>query len=463
MTSPAARPVVVIDIVALTPALLAHAPRLSSLAREGFLATLEEPLPALTCTSQAAILTGRLPREHGIVGNGWYFRDLAEVFFWRQSNALVRGDKVWDALRRARPGAKIAQLFWWFNMYAAVDWSATPRPHYAADGRKFPGIYTAPPEFERDVERALGPFPLFDFWGPGAGIRSSEWIERAARRVFDAERPDLTLVYLPHLDYDLQRFGPHDPRAAAAVSEIDRLAGGLAEHVRARGGRAIVLSEYGIERVERPVHMNRALREAGLLRVRESAFVGETLDPGASRAFAVADHQIAHVYVQRAADLAPVRSLLERLDGVERVLGEEEKRAAGLDHERAGDLVAVAAPGAWFTYYYWLDEARAPDFARTVDIHRKPGYDPVELFLDPRRGSTLRIAWKLGKKALGFRTLLDVVPLDASLVRGSHGRPAQKPEAGPLVLSPEKDLAPGADRIPMTGMRDLILRAAAGA
>jgi predicted AlkP superfamily pyrophosphatase or phosphodiesterase len=457
---PAPRPVVVLDVVGLTPALLPHAPRLAALAREGFLTHLAPPLPAVTCSSQASMLTGLAPRAHGIVGNGWYDRALAEVLFWRQSNALVAGEKVWEAVRRLRPGAKVAQLFWWFNMYAAVDWAVTPRPHYCADGRKVPGIYTAPPALEADLERALGPFPLFQFWGPGAGIASSEWIAGAARRVFERERPDLSLVYLPHLDYDLQRFGPEDPRAARAAGEVDRLAGGLADLARAAGAAVIVVSEYGIEPVSRPVHLNRALREAGLLAVRESRVTGELLDPGASRAFAVADHQVAHVYVRDPADRVDVRRLLERVEGVERVLDEEGKRAAALDHARAGDLVAVAAAGAWFTYYYWLDERRAPDFARTVEIHKKPGYDPCELFLT----SSLRAAARLAQKAAGFRTVFDVVPLDATLVKGSHGRAPSSPEAGPVLISPEKSLAPrGGERADMAEVKDVILRALGGA
>jgi len=453
------RPLLVIDVVGLTPALLAHAPRIRALAApSGFTAALEPPLPAVTCTSQATLVTGKLPRDHGIVGNGWYFRDLAEVLFWRQPDGLVRGEKVWEAARRRRPEIKTAKLFWWYNLYSAVDLSATPRPHYAADGAKHFGIYTEPPALERELVESLGPFPFLHFWGPAAGLPASDWIARAARAVLDRHRPDLALVYLPHLDYDLQRFGPDDARVPAEVAAVDRLAGDLAEHARAaHGARVVVLSEYGIERVEAPVHPNRALREAGLLRVRESRWVGETLDAGASRAFAVADHQVAHVYVRDpAADLATVADRLERLPGVERVLDDRGKREVGLDHERAGDLVLVAAPGRWFTYYPWLDDARAPDFARTVDIHRKPGYDPCELFVDPAlRFPRLRVASRLAQKALGFRYLVDVVPLDASLVRGSHGRPPAAPEHGAVLVSTERTGA--ADRLPMTAVKDLLL------
>ena len=141
--------------------------------------------------------------------------------------------------------------------------------------------------------------------------------------------------------------------------------------------------------------------------------------PGASAAFAVADHQVAHVYVNDPARVNEVRGIVERVGGVDAVLGEAEKRTWRIGHERAGDLIAVAAPHAWFTYYFWLDDRRAPDFARTVEIHRKPGYDPVELFLDPAiRIPPLTVGWKLMKRKAGFRSLLDVIPLDASAGQG---------------------------------------------
>ena len=204
----------------------------------------------------------------------------------------------------------------------------------------------------------------------------------------------------------------------------------------------MILSEYGIRDVSRPVHINRALREHGLIAVREE-LGHELLDAGASTAFAVADHQVAHVYVNNPARLTAVRTIVESLPGVERVLDARGKDDWRIDHSRSGELVAIASPDAWFTYYYWLDDARAPDFARTVEIHRKPGYDPVELFLDPAiRMPALTVGWKLARRKLGFRTLLDVIPLDAHLVKGSHGRrPAPTDVDAPVFLTKRKDLA----------------------
>lgn len=447
----------VLNVVGLTPALLGvHTPKLSALANDGFLAPLRPVFPAVTCTAQASMLTGTLPREHGVVANGWYFRDMAEVFFWRQSNRIVRGEKVWEAARRAHDGFSTAQLFWWYNMYAAVDYAITPRPIYPADGRKIPGLYSEPTALQHECEQVLGRFPFFNFWGPAADIRSSRWIADAARYVFDRYRPDLLLVYLPHLDYNMQRLGPDDSAIASDVRAIDAVAGELIEHVRANGADVLVVSEYGIERATGHVPINQALRERGFVRVRETLGF-ELLDPGASRAFAVADHQIAHVYVRDAADVPAVARLLTELPGIERVLDEGGKQASELDHPRAGELVAIAEPGHWFSYYYWLDDSKAPDFARTVDIHRKPGYDPVELFLDPDVPAIkLRIAWRLLQKALGFRMLMDVIPLKPSLVRGTHGRLTRDPDRGPLLIGTRRELT--ADNYQMADVKNLVLR-----
>jgi predicted AlkP superfamily pyrophosphatase or phosphodiesterase len=327
---------------------------------------------------------------------------------------------------------------------------------YTADGRKIPDVYTEPPELRAVLSNELGTFPLFEFWGPRAGIASTRWIARSAERVIARESPTLSLVYLPHLDYDLQRFGPDDPRIEKALREVDEVVGELLAFAKERSLRVVVLSEYGITAVTGAVHPNRALRDAGLLRVREE-LGREQLDPGASAAFAVADHQIAHVYVKDRARIPEVRALLEKLPGVERVLDDEGKRAFGLDHARSGELVAISTADRWFSYYFWFDDARAPDFARTVDIHSKPGYDPVELFLDPALAVPgLTVARKLLARKLGFRTLLDVIPLDASLVRGSHGRVTDRAEDGPLFMTWSPELLPER-HVEATAVKEILL------
>ena len=393
---------------------------------------------------QSTFTTGLPPSGHGCVANGWYFRDLSEIGFWRQSNRLMSGEKIWEAAARRDPSFTCANLFWWYNMVSTASFTATPRPMYPADGRKLPDIYTQPAALREELTGKLGTFPLFHFWGPTADIVSSRWIADAALHVLATRRPTLTLVYLPHLDYNLQRLGPNHPDIAHDLRRVDAICGEIIDSARRDGARVVVLSEYGITEVNGAVHLNRVLREAGLVEVRVE-LGRELLDPGASEAFAVADHQVAHIYVRRPERVAEVKSLLERTDGVDRVLDEAGKHAFGMNHARSDELVAISRADRWFSYYYWLDDDKAPDFARTVDIHRKPGYDPAELFVDP--SITLpkaRIGWKLLRKMLGFRYLMDVIPLDASLVRGSHGRVTDRPEQGPVFLSSEPGLLPEA-------------------
>ncbi|HLA13868.1 MAG TPA: alkaline phosphatase family protein [Gemmatimonadaceae bacterium] len=449
---------VVLNVVGLTPGLLGPSmPALTRWAGEGALARIKSAFPAVTCSAQADYLTGRPPAAHGIVGNGWYSREEAEVKFWKQSNLLVQVPKIYETARAADPSFTCANLFWWFNMYSTADYSVTPRPMYPADGRKIPDVYTRPSSLRDELQSALGTFPLFEFWGPRASIGSTKWIADAAKQVDQKFNPTLTLVYLPHLDYNLQRVGPGAASAASDLRQIDEVCADLIAHYESRGARVIVLSEYGLRDVNSPVHLNRVLREHGLIAVREE-LGHEMLDPGASAAFAVADHQVAHVYVNDKSKAHEVRGILERTPGVEKVLGPDGKRLHQINHERAGDLIAVAAPESWFTYYFWQDDRRAPDFARTVEIHRKPGYDPVELFLDPAiRIPALAVGWKLLKRKAGLRSLLDVIPLDASLVKGSHGRQTGWDEEGPVLITRQKELVPSA-RITSVDVHDHILR-----
>jgi predicted AlkP superfamily pyrophosphatase or phosphodiesterase len=448
---------VVLNVVGLTPTLLGPSmPALSGWAREAAVARIASAFPAVTCTAQSDYVTGRFPETHGIVGNGWYAREDAEVRFWKQSNRLVQAPKIWDTARAADPAFTCANLFWWYNMYSTAEYSVTPRPMYPADGRKVPDVYTTPPRLRDELQSALGTFPLFEFWGPRASIRSTQWIAESAKQVDRRFNPTLTLVYLPHLDYNLQRVGPGEPSAAADLRLVDDVCGDLIRYYESRDARVIVLSEYGLRDVSSPIHLNRVLREHGLLAVRDE-LGHEMIDPGASAAFAVADHQVAHVYVNDPSRAHEVRAIVERTPGVEAVLDQPGKRAYRIDHARAGDLIAVSEPGSWFTYYYWLDDRRAPDYARTVDIHRKPGYDPVELFVDPAiRIPALTVGWKLAKRKAGLRSLLDVIPLDASLVKGSHGRRTGWDEDGPVFISRQKHLVPTL-RITSVDVHDLIL------
>jgi predicted AlkP superfamily pyrophosphatase or phosphodiesterase len=454
-------PLVLINAVGLTPRLLPHAARLSGLAGTGWVRPLREVLPAVTCTAQAALLTGASAEKHGVVGNGWLFRDTAEVRFWQQSNRLIQAEPLYRTARRRAAGLgrpfRCAKLFWWFNQGADVDVSVTPKPYYGADGSKAFGISGTPEGLTEKLEKELGPFPFFTFWGPAAGLPCTEWIARCAAAFLREQRPDLTLVYLPHLDYEPQRSGPEGCDMPALVRQLDDACLPLLEAARAAGARVWVVSEYGHVQVRRAVLPNRALRQAGLVSVRPGPF-GEVLETFTSRAFAVCDHQLAHVYVSDASDIPRAVEVLARLPGVARVLAGEERSAVGLRHERAGEVVLLSEPDAWFAYPFWLDDRLAPDYARTVDIHRKPGYDPCELFYDPKLWwPKSRALCRLIQKKLGFRTLFDVIPLDATLVKGSHGLPAAQQQDRPLLLADGPP--PPAGDLPMTAVRDLVLAA----
>ncbi len=461
----ASSPLVLVNAVGLTPRWLPHAPRLQKLAQQGWLRTLKEVVPAVTCTAQASILTGVSPERHGIVANGWLFRDTMEVRFWQQSNRLLGAEPLYRAarLRAADHGGafRCAKLFWWFNQGADVDISVTPKPYYGADGNKAFGVTGRPAWLIETLEQNLGPFPFASFWGPLAGLPCTQWLAHCAARVLRRDPPSLTLVYLPHLDYDPQRLGPNAAHMPRLAQELDDACAVLLEAAAAVGARVWVVSEYGHMPVQWPVYPNRALRQAGLLVVRPGPF-GETLETFESRAFAVCDHQIAHVYVNDPKALPQAREVLAALPGVARVYEGEERGEIALNHPRAGELVLLAESNGWFAYPFWLNDRHAPDYARTVDIHRKPGFDPCELLLDPKlwwpKG---RMLWRLVQKKLGLRTLFDVIPLDASLVRGSHGLPAADPQDRPLLIAdgppPDEDEA-----IPMTAVHDLLLKAIIG-
>ncbi len=453
-------PVVVLNAVGLTPRLLRHAPRLSAVAAGGWVADMPEVLPAVTCTAQATLLTGLPPSEHGVVANGWLFRDTNEVRFWQQSNRLMHGEPVYATARKraAERGQAFtsAKLFWWFNQGAAVDVSVTPKPWYAADGNKAFDVAGTPEPVADALKKKLGRFPFSAFWGPMAGLPSTKWIADSAAEVLRSHTPDLTLVYLPHLDYEPQRHGPAGCDMPGLVKELDDATAPILDAAKQLGANVWVVSEYGHCDVDTPVYLNRVLRAAGLLDVRRGPF-GEQLDLYGSRAFAVVDHQLAHVYVANPADVQRVKDLLAAVPGVARTLAGDERRELNLHHDRGGEVIVLAQPKAWFAYPFWTDDRHAPDYARAVAIHHKPGFDPCELFFDPRfRFPKLHAGRRLIRKKLGFRTTFDVVPLDASIVKGSHGLAAADPRDRPILIGHGPN--PGAS-VPMTAVKGLLLDA----
>ena len=446
--------IALINIAGLSKRLIGNdTPFISNWSSKRAIACIEPVLPAVTCSVQTTYLTGKWPDQHGIVGNGWKFRDEQEIKLWRQSNLLIQAPSLWDNAKAINADFTCANLFWWYNMNSRVDYGVTPRPQYLSDGRKLPDCYSKPAELRDELQEQLGVFPLFDFWGPKTSICSSQWIANAAKTVFQQYKPTCLLVYLPHLDYCLQKYSYQDNRIQRDLAEIDSVCKNLIEYLENNGVEVLLISEYGITPADNPIHINRLLRNMKLLSVRTERGT-ELPDIGASQAFALADHQIAHIYCNDPSVISRVKTRLQNTPGIEMVLDKHEQAEYHLNHERSGELVAVADNNSWFTYYYWLDDDKAPDFARTVAIHDKPGYDPVEMFLDPeKRFIKAKILFKLLKKKLGFRTLMDVIPLDATLVKGSHGRCNLADEDKAILAGANLS----ADTLAPTAIHDLLL------
>lgn len=422
---------VVIDIVGLSSSLIGnHTPFLKQYAEKYGLQTIQPMLPAVTTAVQSTYVTGKWPSEHGIVGNGWYDKEDCEIKFWKQSNKLVQAEKIWERAKKIDPSFTSSKMFWWYNMYADADYSVTPRPNYLADGRKMPDCYSHPASLRDELQQSLGQFPLFKFWGPGADITSTQWIADASVFTDKKYDPTLTLIYLPHLDYCLQKFADDFSKISQELQEVDAVVKQLVTYYESKGAKIILLSEYGITPANKPIHINRLLRKQDMLAIRVERGL-ELLDAGASRAFAVSDHQVAHIYCNDPAVLPTIKTLAESIPGVQLVLDKEQQQQYHMHHPRSGDLVLMAAPDHWFTYYFWLDDALAPDYARVVDIHKKPGYDPVELFMT----SKARAGYKLLRKKMGLRYVMDVIPLDATLVKGSHGTITAEPAYHPVFIS----------------------------
>ncbi|MFB6367275.1 alkaline phosphatase family protein [Paenibacillus elgii] len=433
--------VLVLDIVSLCPEHLQDAallPNIRQLLDEGHHIKVNPVFPAVTGTVQATYITGKPPAEHGIICNGLPDRDYKEMTMWNQTMVPIQGEKLWETLKKADAEAKTAIFFWQFSKLSSADYVVTPAPIHL-ENRMIQWCASKPHGLYSQLREQLGDFDLRTFWGPLASIQSSDWILKAAIDVLESYRPKLSLVYLPNVDYNAQRFGPDSAQAKQSLKEIDGLIGYLVEELKRRRlyeeTRIVLLSEYAFKPVRRPIYINRFLRNLGYQvvdRVEEMEFINMEH----SRAFALADHQLAHVYIPNAKDIPEVKRVLQELPGIAGVWGEDEKKQHRIDHERSGELIAIAEPDSWFVYYWWLEDERAPEFAHTVDIHRKPGYDPVELFVDP---NTYRI------------------PLQPELIRGSHGLPVrgEHDQISMIVTGRDLDLPQELDA---TEVHDLLLR-----
>ncbi len=405
--------VILLNVVGLAPGHLNQPdllPNIARLAQHGWSCPMKPTFPAVTCSMQTTLLSGKTPAEHGIIANGFYDRSTHEVKFWEQADALVETPRIWETLRQKHPQAKTAVLFWQHSMFCSADIVVTPRPLHLDSGM-VQWCYSKPVGYYEELVRQIGPFKLQHYWGPLAGLASSQWIARAALHTWHHHAPELMLVYLPHLDYASQKYGPDAPQTQTALREIDAVVGELLDACSNKAA-ILVCSEYSLSPVTRPVYPNRILREAGLLQVREINGK-EYLDFELSDAFAMVDHQVAHLFCKPHA----------RDDARQALAARHPIDFVTIDHARAGEIIAVAPRDEWFAYYWWDDWTKAPEFAFTVDIHRKPGYDPCELWFDWRRMA---------------RTFKPATAIDPQLVKGSHGRVDQDPETWATLVMSER-------------------------
>lgn len=416
--------VVVLDIISLMPEHLQDhelTPNIQNLLADGQQSKIKPVFPAVTGTVQATYLTGKPPSEHGIICNGLPDREYREITMWNQTMVPIQGEKIWETLKKQDPQATTAVLFWQFSKLSTADYVVTPAPVHL-ENRMIQWCDSKPRDLYRKLTEKCGDFDLRTFWGPLASVKSSEWILSATLHVLEEYRPQLTLAYLPNMDYNAQRFGPDSEAARNSVKEIDQLIGKFVSELQRlelwEDTRIVLLSEYAFAHVNRPVYLNRILNENGYLSVKRIENM-DFVDIEMSKAFALADHQLAHVYVPDPTDIPHVKQLLSEVPGIAEVWGEAEKKENGIDHERSGELIVLAESDSWFVYYWWLNHEHAPEFAHTVDIHRKPGYDPVELFVEPK---TFRI------------------PLEPERIQGSHGLPAKGEKDYVSLLVSDSDI-----------------------
>ncbi len=420
---------------------LAAMPNLTRLTAGGDRTALVPSFPAVTWPVQANMLTGKLPDEHGVIANGFFWRDTNQVEMWTAWNDKIQQPQIWDLLHQHDKSLTSAVWFPMLSKGCGADFICMPKPVHNPDGSESLWCYTKPEMMYGTLRDTFGHFPLMNFWGPMANIKSSAWIADSAGWCMQQHRPNFFYIYLPQLDYAAQKSGPDSPAALKAVTELDEVIGKLAATAaKAYEGQNLawlVASEYVITPVDHVTYPNRVLREAGLLTVKDGG-AGELIDFAGTPAWALVDHQMSHVFVKDrdAATIRRVVDLFRGKPGMAEVLAGGDRDKYSLSHERAGDVVLVSTPNSWQAYYYWLDDAKAPKFARTVDIHNKPGYDPVELHIDMATKS---------------------IPLDATLVKGSHGAPATTDEQRGVLLSSQRGMfveRPMAD----TDVCDLVLR-----
>ncbi len=438
------KPLIILTIPGLRDKDLWLMPNLKLLVEKGEWASLAHSFPSVTWPSQSNMLTGKLPNKHGVVANGFFWRDADgdkknQVEMWTAWNEVIEQPQLWDVLKQNNPSLMTAAWFPMLSKGCGADYVCMPAPIHQPDGSEDLWCYTKPQEFYGELLKELDHFPLKHFWGPLANIRSSQWIANSAVHAAQKFKPDFFYIYIPHLDYAAQKFGPDSQQANEAVADLDDLIGKLVSQMHSAYGLDVVwliASEYVITAVDHVTYPNRLLRQKGLLQVR-IVKGKELIDFEKSAAWALVDHQFSHVFVKNSDPtiVQQVKSIMADETGIQQVLNRSEQVQFGIDHPRSGDVVIISSPDSWQAYYWWLDDMMAPDFARTVDIHQKPGYDPVELCLEMSNMS---------------------VPLDATLIKGSHGAlPDPNDQQGIVITSADSIL--NSKRLKDTDLFDRVL------
>jgi predicted AlkP superfamily pyrophosphatase or phosphodiesterase len=399
--------IVVLDIVGLDISHVSSGliPTISDLAGIGECGYLKPVFPSVTSTVQSSVLSGKYPNQHGIISNGLYDRENYQVSFWEQSSKLVKSERIWDILKKKNNDLKTSILFWQNTMFANSEFVITPRPIHLENGQMDMWCYSRPPDYYEEVSNIIGEFDLYSYWGPFASFKSTEWISKSVEYTLEKYKPNLLFAYFPQLDYSSQKFGKNSTEVKVDLEKIDEVVSSIIKKTKKLGifeeTEFIIFSEYGFNDVNDGISINKLLREKGYLAIR-TIKNKEYIDFEYSKAFAMVDHQIANIYIKNPEDKNFVKEILEEVKGIEKICDDKEKRELKIDHSRSGDLIAISNKDKWFSYYWWFEDNKAPTFTKTVDIHRKPGYDPLELFVD-------------------FKT--KSIPFETALVKGSHGRP----------------------------------------
>jgi len=372
---------------------------ISKILEHGSVSSFQPSFPAVTCSVQASIFSGTYPSEHGIISNGYYDQILKHVSFWEQSSNLVNSPRIWDILKQNMPDFKSALLFLQNSLYANSDVVITPKPIHL-DDKMIMWCYSKPKNFYEKISESLGNFDLKSYWGPFSSIKSSNWIINSAKKTIETHKPDLLITYLPHLDYASQKFGPESNEFRESVIELDNLLGDFLlflDQDFKNEYEIMILSEYTFNSVNKSISPNLILRQHGLLATRRIEGK-DYIDYELSKAFAMVDHQIAHIYIHPGYEDEVYQIL--KTENLGTILDSKLQKELKINHTKSGNLILCADTNSWFNYYWWDDVKYAPDFTFGVDIHRKPGFDPLELFLN-------------------FKT--KQISHDTSLIKGSHG------------------------------------------